>query len=201
VGEFVITQPMPSMPVKFWDDPQDQRYRESYFDVYPGIWRHGDFVKFNRRGGVYVLGRSDSTLNRHGIRIGTAEIYRSLALLEEIDDALIVNLDLPGGKFFMPLFVKLRGDRLLDEAITRRVGEQLRRDYSPRHVPDKIYQVLDIPYTLTGKKLEVPVRRILMGMDPDKAANRAALRNPGALDYFIDYAKHQRDFAGEASAR
>ena len=194
VGELVITQPMPSMPVKFWGDAQNQRYRESYFDLYPGIWRHGDFVRFNQRGGVYVLGRSDSTLNRHGIRIGTAEIYRSLALLEEVDDALIVNLDLPGGKFFMPLFVKLRGGRLLDEALTRRLGEQLRRDYSPRHVPDKVYQVLDIPYTLTGKKLEVPVRRILMGVDPDKAANRAALTNPAALDYFIDYAKNQTDF-------
>ncbi len=200
VGELVITQPMPSMPVKFWGDPGDQRYRESYFDVYPGIWRHGDFVRFNQRGGVYVLGRSDSTLNRHGIRIGTAEIYRSLALIEEIDDALIVNLDLPGGKFFMPLFVKLRGGRLLDESLMRRMSGQLRRDYSPRHVPDKIYQVLDIPYTLTGKKLEVPIRRILMGVDPDKAANRAALRNPAALDYFIDYAKNQRDFAREQSS-
>jgi acetoacetyl-CoA synthetase len=199
VGELVLTQPMPSMPVKFWNDPEDLRYRESYFDVYPGIWRHGDFVRFNQRGGVYVLGRSDSTLNRHGIRIGTAEIYRSLAQLEEVDDALIVNLDLPGGKFFMPLFVKLRGERQLDEPLERRIATQLRRDYSPRHVPDKIYQVLDIPYTLTGKKLEVPIRRILMGADPEKAANRSALRNPAALDYFIDYAKNQRDFApGEA---
>jgi acetoacetyl-CoA synthetase len=192
VGELVITQPMPSMPVYFWNDPDGKRYRESYFDVYPGIWRHGDFVRFNQRGGVYVLGRSDSTLNRHGIRIGTAEIYRSLAMIEEIDDALIVNLDLPGGKFFMPLFVKLRGGRILDESLARRMGEQLRRDYSPRHVPDKIYQVQAIPYTLTGKKLEVPVRRILMGVDPEKAANRAALMNPAALDYFIDYAKNQQ---------
>ena len=192
VGELVITQPMPSMPVYFWNDPDGQRYRESYFDVYPGIWRHGDFVRFNQRGGVYVLGRSDSTLNRQGIRIGTAEIYRSLAMIEEIDDALIVNLDLPGGKFFMPLFVTLRGGRILDESLTRRVAEQLRRDYSPRHVPDKIYQVQAIPYTLTGKKLEVPVRRILMGVDPEKAANRAALMNPAALDYFIDYAKNQQ---------
>jgi acetoacetyl-CoA synthetase len=195
VGELVLTQPMPSMPVKFWNDCDDLRYRESYFDIYPGIWRHGDFVRFNQRGGVYVLGRSDSTLNRHGIRIGTAEIYRSLAQLEEVDDALIVNLDLPGGKFFMPLFVKLRGERQLDEPLERRIATQLRRDYSPRHVPDKIYQVLDIPYTLTGKKLEVPIRRILMGADPDKAANRSALRNPASLDYFIDYAKNQRDFA------
>jgi acetoacetyl-CoA synthetase len=201
VGEFVITQPMPSMPVQFWNDPDDRRYHESYFEVYPGIWRHGDFARFNRRGGVYVLGRSDSTLNRHGIRIGTAEIYRSLAMLEEVDDALIVNLDLPGGRFFMPLFVKLRGERLLDDALIQRLSQQLRRDYSPRHVPDKIYQVKEIPYTLTGKKLEVPIRRILMGVDPDKAANRAALMNPGALEYFIDYSKNQRDFArgGEVS--
>jgi acetoacetyl-CoA synthetase len=141
-----------------------------------------------------VLGRSDSTLNRHGIRIGTAEIYRSLAMLEEIDDALIVNLDLPGGKFFMPLFVKLQGVRLLDEAVVQRIRDQLRRDYSPRHVPDKFYQVQGIPYTLTGKKLEVPIRRILMGVDPDKAVNRAALGNPDALDYFIRYAKDQRDY-------
>ena len=195
VGELVLTQPMPSMPVKFWNDPGDRRYLESYFDTYPGVWRHGDFVKFNQRGGVYVLGRSDSTLNRQGIRIGTAEIYRSLALLAEIDDALIVNLDLPGGKFFMPLFVKLRGELDLDEPLKQRIAAQLRRDYSPRHVPDKIYQVADIPYTLTGKKLEVPVRRILMGADPDKAANRAALPNPASLDYFIEYAKNQRDFA------
>jgi acetoacetyl-CoA synthetase len=194
VGELVITRPMPSMPVMFWNDPEGSRYRDSYFDVYPGIWRHGDFSKINARGGVYVLGRSDSTLNRYGIRIGTAEIYRSLAQLEEIDDALIVNLDLPGGKFFMPLFVKLRGERQLDEALTRRVAEQLRRDYSPRHVPDKLYQVQDIPYTLTGKKLEVPIRKILMGIDPDKAANRAVLRNPEALDYFITYRREQRDY-------
>jgi acetoacetyl-CoA synthetase len=195
VGELVLTQPMPSMPVFFWNDPDGKRYRESYFDVYPGIWRHGDFVRFNQRGGVYVLGRSDSTLNRHGIRIGTAEIYRSLALIEAVDDALIVNLDLPGGKFFMPLFVKLKGERVLDDSLVQRIGEQLRRDYSPRHVPDKIYQVEAIPYTLTGKKLEVPIRRILVGVPPDKAVNRAALMNPAALDFFIDYAKTQHDFA------
>ncbi len=195
VGELVITQPMPSMQVKFWNDPQDKRYRDSYFDVYPGIWRHGDYVRINRRGGVFVLGRSDSTLNRHGIRIGTAEIYRSLALIDEIDDALIVNLDLPGGKFFMPLFLMLRSGRQLDESLIQRVKDQLRRDYSARHLPDKIYLVQDIPYTITGKKLEVPVRRILMGLDPDKAANRSALRNPASLDFFIDYAKNQMDYA------
>jgi acetoacetyl-CoA synthetase len=194
VGELVITQPMPSMPVYFWDDPGDKRYRESYFDRYPGIWRHGDFVRFNARGGAFVLGRSDATLNRHGVRIGTAEIYRSLSALEEIEDAIIVNLDLPGGQFFMPLFVKLRGHRLLDESVRERIRARLRSDYSPRHVPDKIYQIDAIPVTLTGKKLEVPLRRILMGMPAEQAANRAALANPAALDFFVAYAKNQTDY-------
>ena len=194
VGEFVITEPMPSMPLRFWNDPGDARYRESYFDRWPGVWRHGDFARFNARGGSFVLGRSDATLNRHGVRIGTAEIYRSLAGLEEIEDALIVNLDLPGGRFFMPLFVKLRGDRTLDEPLRERIRRRLRSDYTPRHVPDKIYQVGAIPATLTGKKLEVPVRRILMGVAPEKAANRSALANPAALDYFISYARTQTDY-------
>jgi acetoacetyl-CoA synthetase len=195
VGELVFTKPMPSMPVRFWNDPGDKRYLESYFDQFPGIWRHGDFVRFNERRGAFVLGRSDATLNRHGVRIGTAEIYRSLAGLEEIEDSLIVNLDLPGGKFFMPLFVKLRDGRRLDDAMRERIRARLRSDYSPRHVPDKIYQVEAIPATLTGKKLEIPVRRILMGMNPDKAANRAAMANPAALDYFISYAKQQTDYS------
>lgn len=194
VGELVITQPMPSMPVCFWNDANQQRYAEAYFDQYPGIWRHGDFVRINARGGVFVLGRSDATLNRHGVRIGTAEIYRSILALEEIEDALILNLDLPGGKFFMPLFVKLCSGRVLDDALRERIRERLRSDYSPRHVPDKIYQVNAIPMTLTGKKLEVPVRRILMGVPAAKAANRAALVDPAALDFFIEYAAKQTDY-------
>src|SRR6185369_16290113 len=140
------------------------RYRESYFDQWPGVWRHGDFFRVNARGGCFVLGRSDATLNRHGVRIGTAEV----------EDSLIINLDLPGGKFFMPLFVKLKGDRSLDEEVAGRIRAQIRNEYSPRHVPDRIIQVKGIPYTLTGKKMEVPVRRILMGVPVEKAANRAA---------------------------
>jgi acetoacetyl-CoA synthetase len=195
VGELVITEPMPSMPVCFWNDPDGRRYFESYFAEFPGVWRHGDFFKVNERGGCFVLGRSDATLNRHGVRIGTAEIYRSLTAVEEVEDALIVNLDLPGGKFFMPLFVKLKNGRALDEAIVEKIRATIRREYSPRHVPDRILQVDDIPLTLTGKKLEVPVRRILMGMPPEKAANRDAVANPKALDYFIEYAKTQRDYS------
>jgi acetoacetyl-CoA synthetase len=148
----------------------------------------------NSRGGCFVLGRSDATLNRHGVRIGTAEIYRSLAGVAEIEDSLIVNLDLPGGRFFMPLFVKLKGDIPINDAIEARIRAQIRSEYSPRHVPDRIFQVKAIPYTLTGKKMEVPVRRILMGVAAEKAANRAAMANVEALDFFIHYAQTQTDY-------
>jgi len=195
VGEMVITEPMPSMPVFLWNDKNYERYRDSYLADFPGLWRQGDFFRINQRGGCFVLGRSDATLNRHGVRIGTAEIYRSLALLGEVDDSLIVNLDLPGGQFFMPLFVKLKEGIKLDAALMDRMRSKLRQEYSPRHVPDKIYQVPDIPYTLTGKKMEVPVRRILAGMPPAKAANRDAVVNPHALDFFIEYARTQQDYS------
>jgi acetoacetyl-CoA synthetase len=195
VGELVVTQPMPSMPVGFWNDADHKRYLESYFQEYPGVWRHGDFIRINARGGCFVLGRSDATLNRHGIRIGTAEIYRSLASLPELEDALIVNLDLPQGRFFMPLFVKLRQGFNLDETLGQKIRATLRQEYSPRHVPDRIFQVAQIPLTLTGKKMEVPVRRILMGVAPEIAANRAAMANPESLDYYIEYAQTQSDYS------
>jgi acetoacetyl-CoA synthetase len=187
VGELVIRQPMPSMPVRFWNDPDGARYRASYFECYPGVWRHGDFFKLNDRGACFVLGRSDATLNRHGVRIGTAEIYRAVESLPEVEDAIVVNLDLPGGRFFMPLFVKLGPGLTLDDALDRKIRDKLRSDYSPRHVPDRIYAVDAVPYTLTGKKMEVPVRRILMGADPDKVASRDAMRDPGALEYFVAF--------------
>lgn len=194
VGELVITKPMPSMPVCFWSDEGSVRYRESYFETYPGVWRHGDFFKVNKRGGCYVLGRSDATLNRFGIRIGTAEIYRTLAQLEELADALIVNLDLPGGHFFMPLFLKLADGLTLDAELEKKVCDCLRRAYTPRHIPDRIFQVTEIPMTLTGKKMEVPVRRILMGQPVEKAVNLSAMRDPKALDFFIEYFKTQEDY-------
>jgi len=194
VGELVLTEPMPSMPVGFWGDKDGSRYRESYFDQWPGVWRHGDFFRVNARGGCFVLGRSDATLNRHGVRIGTAEVYRSLLGVAEVEDSLIVNLDLPGGTFFMPLFVKLKGDQKLDATIESRIRAQIRNEYSPRHVPDRIFQVAAIPYTLTGKKMEIPVRRILMGVPVEKAANRAAMANVESLDFFIDYARTQSDY-------
>lgn len=195
VGELVCCQPMPSMPLYFWNDPEQRRYRESYFAEFPGNWRHGDFFKVNARGGCYIQGRSDSTLNRYGVRIGTAEIYRTVETVAGVEDSLIVNLDLPGGRFFMPMFVRLAPGTALDDALIARIHRALREQCSPRHVPDRIYAVDAVPYTLTGKKLEVPVRRILMGMDPAKAASRDAMTNPAALDYFIAYAREQRDYS------
>jgi acetoacetyl-CoA synthetase len=194
VGELVLTEPMPSMPLRFWNDPDNRRYLETYFQDFPGVWRHGDFFRIDAQGRCFVLGRSDATLNRYGIRIGTAEIYRTLALIPEVQDALIVNLDLPGGGFFMPLFVKLGPGVELDAALEAKIRDTLRREYTPRHVPDKIYQAPGIPYTLTGKKMEVPVRRILTGVPPEKAANRSGVSDPGSLDFFIAYAARQQDY-------
>jgi acetoacetyl-CoA synthetase len=194
VGELVLTEPMPSMPIYFWGDKDGLRYRDSYFDVYPGVWRHGDFFRVNGRGGCFVLGRSDATLNRLGVRIGTAEIYRALAQIEEIEDSLVVNLDLPGGKFFMPLFVKLMDGLELNAELERKICERLRREYTARHVPDRVIQAPGIPMTLTRKKMEVPVRRILMGTPLELAANRNAMANPDSLNFFLNYAKTQKDY-------
>lgn len=193
VGELVITKPMPSMPIYLWGDKDNERYKESYFDKYPGIWRHGDFFKINEHLGCYVLGRSDATLNRYGIRIGTAEIYRALESIPEVADALIVNLDLPGGKFFMPLFVTLKNNMDLTDEIEQSIRHSLRTKFTPRHVPDTIHQVKEIPTTLTGKKMEVPVRKILMGVPVDRAANLSAMKNPESINYFVDYAENKVD--------
>jgi acetoacetyl-CoA synthetase len=194
VGEMVITQPMPSMPVRLWNDDDGELYRQTYFADFPGVWRQGDFFKVNERGGCFVLGRSDATLNRYGIRIGTAEIYAALESVGEVADALIVNLDLPGGGFFMPLFVTLADGAVLDDALRGKIAGRLRSEYTARHVPDTIIVVPAIPATLTGKKMEVPVRKILLGTRPDDAANRSAMANPQALDAFAEYARTQQDY-------
>jgi acetoacetyl-CoA synthetase len=188
VGELVVTSPSPSMPLRFMNDPGDARYRETYFEHFPGVWRHGDFIKINERGGCYIYGRSDSTLNRYGVRIGSAEIYRAVEQLDEIADSLIVCLELPDGGFYMPLFVRLGDGVALDDALRERIVAKLRSDCSPRHVPDEIHAVGAIPYTLTGKKMEIPVRRILAGTPPEKAASREAMMDPSALDWFIAFA-------------
>jgi acetoacetyl-CoA synthetase len=194
VGELVITEPMPSMPVMFWDDEDGRRYRQSYFADYPGVWRQGDFFRVNQRGGCFVLGRSDATLNRHGVRIGTAEVYRAVDAVQGVTGSLVVNLDLPDGGFFMPLFVTLAEGRVLDDELRRTIRDRLRREYSPRHVPDAIVPVPSIPMTRSGKKMEVPVRRVLLGTPVDEAADRNAMDQPEALDAFADYARSQRDY-------
>ncbi len=191
VGELVVTSPAPSMPLRFWNDPDDKRYREAYFEHFPGVWRHGDFIKINRRGGCYIYGRSDSTLNRYGVRIGSAEVYRAIEQLDEIADSLVVCLELPDGGFYMPLFVRLSNGVAFDDAVRARIVAKLRTDCSPRHVPDEIHAVAAIPYTLTGKKMEVPVRRILAGMPADAVASRDAMVLPAALDWYVDFARRR----------
>lgn len=189
VGEMVITKPMPSMPIYFWNDAGKARYRESYFELFPGIWRHGDWVKITGRDSLVILGRSDATLNRHGVRIGTAEIYRAVNKVQAVKDSLIVNLELQGGRHYMPLFVLMNEGEALTDSVKEELRSTLRQTYSPRHVPDDIIEVADIPYTISGKKLEAPVKKILLGHPVEKAANRDAMRNPETLDFFIEFAK------------
>jgi len=186
VGEMVITRPMPSMPVFFWNDPGKARYLASYFEMYKGIWRHGDWLKITPRNSLIIYGRSDATLNRHGIRIGTAEIYRALNGISEIQDSLIVNLELEGGEHYMPLFVQLAENIELNDDLIHKIKKTLRSTYSPRHVPDEIIEVAEIPFTISGKKLEAPVKKILMGIPVERAANKDAMRNPEALRFFED---------------
>jgi acetoacetyl-CoA synthetase len=186
-GELVVAAPSPSMPIYFWNDPGGERYRSSYFDVYPGVWRHGDLIEFYSGGGCYIHGRSDSTLNRHGVRIGTAEIYRCMEQIDGVADSIVTCIDKPGGRSVMILFVVLRSGEL-DDGLRRTIVSALRKFASPRHVPDLIEQVAAIPYTLTGKKMEVPVRRVLSGEAPDAVASPASMRDPKALQWFADYA-------------
>jgi acetoacetyl-CoA synthetase len=187
VGEMVITKAMPSMPIYFWNDPEQQRYRESYFEQYEGIWRHGDWVLVTDRNTLVIHGRSDATLNRHGIRIGTAEIYRVLDGFEEIQDGLILNMEQSGGQHYMPLFLMIKPGYELNDDLIQRINQALKVQYSPRHVPDEIIEVKDIPYTISGKKMEAPVKKILMGIDPGGAVNLGAMRNPGSIDFFVDF--------------
>jgi len=188
VGELVIRKPMPSMPLFFWGDPDFKRYTDSYFAEYPGVWRHGDRVAFNAHRGSYILGRSDATLNRHGVRIGTAEIYRTLEAIPQIEDCLIVCVEQQAGGYYMPLFVQMASGHMLDEALKAEINSRLRQERSPRHVPDAIIEAPEIPTTLTGKKMEVPVRRLLLGEPLIKVASKDAMRNPDALDWFVDIA-------------
>jgi acetoacetyl-CoA synthetase len=188
VGELVVTEPMPSMPVRFWNDPDGSRYRASYFEHYPGVWRHGDWIEITSRGTAVIYGRSDSTINRSGIRMGTSEIYRAVLGVEAILDALVVDIPRPGTEGWMPLFVVLREGAELDDELRREIARRVRERCSPRHVPDEVYAIAAVPRTLSGKALEVPVKRILMGTPPEKAASRDSLANPEALDWFVELA-------------
>ena len=189
VGELVITEPMPSMPIELWNDDDGSRMRESYFEMYPGTWRHGDWIEITERGTAIIYGRSDSTINRGGVRMGTSEIYRAVLDIDEITDALVVDVPRDGEENWMPLFVVLRDSAQLDDELKRRIAKQIREYCSPRHVPNDVYAVAEVPRTLSGKVLEVPVKKILSGTPPEQAASRDSLANPAALDWFAELAR------------
>jgi acetoacetyl-CoA synthetase len=193
VGELVITEPMPSMPVFFWGDEDGSRYRASYFEHYPGVWRHGDWIEITSRGTAVIYGRSDSTINRQGVRMGTSEIYRAVAAVPEVLDALVVDIPRPGTEGWMPLFVVLREGDSLDEELVAEIKRRIREQCSPRHVPDEVFQIAEVPRTLSGKVLEVPVKRILTGTPAEAAASKDSLANPAALDYFVELSERLGD--------
>lgn len=184
VGELVVTKPMPSMPVRFWNDPDGSRYHDSYFDVYPGVWRHGDWITLTSRNSVVIHGRSDSTLNRGGVRMGSADIYEAVERLPEIRESLVIGVELPDGGYWMPLFVHLAEGAVLDDTLRDRVKHTIRTGLSPRHVPDEIIEIPAVPHTLTGKRLEVPVKRLLQGTALEKAVNPGSVDNVELLHFY-----------------
>ncbi len=194
VGELVITEPMPSMPLFLWGDESGERLRESYFEMFPGVWRHGDWIRITPRGGAVIYGRSDSTINRQGVRMGTSEIYRAALAVPGVQDTLVVDIPKPGadddsGELWMVLFVVLAPGLELTDELTAQIKKRIRDDCSPRHVPNEVRQIEEVPRTLSGKVLEVPVKRILMGTPPEQAASVESLANPSSLDYFVEMAK------------
>jgi acetoacetyl-CoA synthetase len=189
VGELVITEPLPSMPLYLWGDEDGYRYRASYFEHYPGVWRHGDWIEITSRGTAVIYGRSDSTINRQGVRMGTSEIYRAVQAVPDVLDALVVDVPRPGTEGWMPLFVVLREGIALDEELVGAIKQRIREQCSPRHVPNEVLEIEAVPRTLSGKVLEVPVKRILMGEPPEQAASRDSLADPAALDYFVELAE------------
>jgi acetoacetyl-CoA synthetase len=189
MGELVVTEPMPSMPLFFWGDTVDgERYRESYFVMFPGVWRHGDWIKINAGGSCVVYGRSDATIKRMGIRIGTSEIYRLVESIPDVADSLAVDLESHGGGRLF-LFVVPASGKTFDDGLANLIRQKIRKDLSPRYVPDEVFGVHAIPKTLSGKKLEVPIRKILMGSDPDKVVNVSSLSNPDSLRSFVELSK------------
>ncbi|WP_423198155.1 Acetoacetyl-coenzyme A synthetase [Cupriavidus sp. H19C3] len=188
VGELVCSMPMPSMPLFLWGDADGKRYRDSYFDMWPQVWRHGDWIKITSRGSAIIYGRSDATINRHGIRMGTSELYRVVEELPEVLDSMVVDLEYLGRESYMPLFVVLREGVALDDALRVALCARIRSALSSRHVPNEIVQVPAVPRTLSGKKMEVPIKKLLLGHARDKIANRDAMANPDSLDWYFAYA-------------
>ncbi|MEV6059488.1 acetoacetate--CoA ligase [Nocardia asteroides] len=184
VGELVVTQPMPSMPVRFWRDDDGKRYHDAYFDTYPGVWRHGDWITLTEHGSIVVHGRSDSTLNRHGIRMGSADIYQVVEQFPEIAEALVIGAEQPDGGYWMPLFVVLAPGAALTDDLKTRLATAIRTEVSPRHVPDEIREAPGIPHTRTGKKLEVPIKKLFQGADPARVVERSAVDDPALLDWY-----------------
>lgn len=196
VGELVCTRPMPSMPLYLWGDADGARLRDSYFDMYPGVWRHGDWIRITPRGGAIIYGRSDATINRHGIRMGTAELYRAVEALPEIVDSLVVDLEYLGRESYMPLFVVLRDGLVLDDALAQRIKAAIREALSPRHVPNEVWQVQAVPRTLSGKKMELPVKKLLLGAEAAQVMNRDAMANADCVGWFVEFARRRAQAAG-----
>ncbi|MER6388838.1 acetoacetate--CoA ligase [Streptomyces sp. NPDC001523] len=192
VGELVVTNPMPSMPIHFWNDPDGSRYRESYFEMFPGVWRHGDWITLTDRGSVIIHGRSDSTLNRQGVRMGSADIYEAVERLPEIKESLVIGLEEANGGYWMPLFVHLAPGATLDDDLRDRIKATIRAELSPRHVPDEIIEVPAVPHTLTGKRIEVPVKRLLQGAPLAKAVNLGSVDRPELLDFYAELARTRK---------
>jgi acetoacetyl-CoA synthetase len=172
------------MPVVFWNDPDGSRYRDAYFDVFPGVWRHGDWITLTSRGTAVVHGRSDSTINRHGVRMDSADIHAVVERFDEVRESLVIGAELPGGRYYMPLFVVPAEGNTLDDALRRRIVDAIRGALSPRHVPDEILAAPGIPHTLTGKRLEVPVKRLIQGVPLERAVNAGVVDRPDLLDYY-----------------
>lgn len=189
VGELIVAAPMPSMPIRFWNDPDGTRYRESYFEMFPGAWRHGDWITLTSRGSVIIHGRSDSTLNRQGVRMGSADIYEAVERLPEIRESLVIGAEQPDGGYWMPLFVHLAPGATLDDELLARIKRTIREQLSPRHVPDEVIEVPGIPHTLTGKRIEVPVKRLLQGTPLEKAVNPGSVDNIDLLRFYEDLAR------------
>ena len=209
VGELVCTQPIPSMPLRFWNDPDHARYRASYFEMYPpghgrkpgggdldasagSVWRHGDWLRVGDENGqgewCVIYGRSDATINRHGLRMGTSEIYSAVEGMAEVLDSMVVDLEYLGRDSYMPLFVVLRPGAALDDTLKKRINDAIRQSLSPRFMPDDIFQVPEIPRTLSGKKQELPIKKLLLGQPIEKVVNQEAMANPGSLAWYVAFA-------------